>query len=142
MAIQFVDGSVLFVGTSVAMHEDCCCEAADPCDDCAGTQPSCTVTLDVGCGGSCTAAGVYTFSSYTSYDPEDCAWEWVKGDWYITVYYTASLGGWGFEMSDGTDEFTGGFDTFPCVSGDLTDTKSASSTTSNCNGCTATIVFG
>lgn len=73
MGVIFKDGGILFDGTSIAMHEDCCCEDEDcSCDDVADTL---FATYDlVPTFNDCTPAG----SSATLNKINDC--EWVGND--------------------------------------------------------------
>lgn len=146
MAIQFVDGKILFVDGKIAMHADCCCED-DPCGDCSGTQPSATVTLDVDCGGDCEAAGVYTWDQFTSYGTDDCQWFWEKGDWFLTIYYSPAFlggGGWGIQISNKIYNFLiEGVDGPACVAGTLTgEMLVQAGAGGDCDSCIATVTFG
>ena len=143
MAIQFVDGKILFVDGAIAFHEDCCC-GGEPCTDCAGTQPSATVTLNGGCGGACDAAGVYTYVDF-----EDlvniCGWKWEKGDWELFAIYDKNSESWELVVADLSNTFQGSLgEPLSCVSGEITGTASAPDVvgSGDCDSCTATAIFG
>ena len=61
MAVQFVDGKVLFVGGAVAMSSDCCCDPAVCCTFDPARPLYLTIsgfTIDAGCDAGCTGFAI------------------------------------------------------------------------------------
>ena len=137
MAIQFVDGDVLFVSGDVAMHADCCCS---PCSECSGAQPPASVTVNACVPPSIAPSGPYTFDSFTSFSP-DCSWLWTAVDGDLDVVYFGNDDEYTIELIPSLGSHYFAYDAaLSCVGGDITGTVILVS--EDDITCTASVTFG